>query len=303
MMSTIKDPHYKDVGMPQRISRRGIAPFPATAILMAAVLIAAIAILGFTTGLFGTFTGGVGATVNPEIYAPGQNIGVLNQNATFLISVGNNRSTPIAGTVVLTAGATAVRNQSFTLAPGKSQEFTLSTPLFTTGEWTITVTVSDGTVLHPYSFIVEQNEDAANSQLTADNLAQEHTLLLIVGPLVAAVIGVIPGGYSLYLRRKDRLEKVMVVRFRVGAYWFIRVRCMKDWISKCSVFCGDRILAVKDSPGQERFEVSLTAGDGENFGFEGAVPVPENDPTEIKVMDEDHLIFRRPFKDLTWVPE
>lgn len=292
-----------DAGMHRVTGRKGIQPFIATFIFVGVALIAAIVIAGFVFGLLGTITNGVSATVNPEVYAPQQNIGVLNQNATLLVTISNSRSTPVTGTVVLAAGATTVRNQSFALAAGQSQEFTMSTPLFTTGEWTIAVTTGDGTVLHPYSFIVEQNKDAADSLLTANSTAQEQTQLLILGPLAAAVIGIIPGSYSLYLRRKDREEKVMVVKFKVGAYWFVRVRCMKDWISKCSVLHGDQRLAVKDSPDQKRFEVPLTAGGAENFRFEGEAPVPENDPTEIKVMDKGHLIFRRPFEDLTWVPE
>lgn len=289
--------------MPRVTGQKAIQPVVVILMVITITLIAAFAIAGFTSGLFGTLTNGVGATVNPGVYAPKQNIGILNQNATFVVTISNSRSTSVTGTVALAAGATTVRNQSFVLAAGQSQAFIMSTPLFTTGEWTITVATGDGTVLHPYSFIVEQNTDAANSLLTANSTAQEQTLLLIVGPLAAAVIGIIPGGYSLYLRRKDRAEKVMVVKFKAGAYWFIRVRCMKDWISKCSVFHGDKRLAVKEPAGKERFEVSLSAGNVENFRFEGGAPVPENDPTVIKVLDERHTIFRKPFRDLTWVPE
>ena len=278
--------------------RNGISPTLAIVIVAAIVLLGAFALSGFMLGLLGTYAQGIGASVDPRIYAPQQAIGVLNQNATFIVTVSNSQSNAVSGTVELSAGGTVVRNQSFSLASGQASTFNLSTPLFTTGEWTITVATPTIT-LHPYSFVVEQNTDAADSQLTANSNAQEQTLLLIVGPVAAALIGIVPGAYSLYLRRQDRHARVMVQRFKEGAYWFIRVNCMKDFVEKCVVTYGDQKLALKEPPTQTRFEVSLRPGGGENFRFNVPTPPSDNDSTSITVLDDRTTLFKRQFKDIT----
>lgn len=266
-------------------------------ILVAIALIAAISIFGFASGLFGSFSNGLSATVDPQIYAPQQNIGVLNQNATFIVTVSNSLTSSVAGVIALSAGAQTVITQQFALAPGQSETYHLSTNLYTIGEWTMTVSTAD-TVLHPYSFVVEQNTDAADSLLTANSTAQQQTFWLIAGPLLAALIGLAPGTYGLYLRRKDRRPAVLVQRFKKGTYWFVRVTSTKGYVQKCLVFHGERQLALKDPANEQVFETTLGPGGSASYRFEGLTPIPDGDFTQITVKNDKSRLFRRPFSDL-----
>jgi len=278
-------------------ARGGISPIISTVLIVAASLIAFAAVAGYVFGIFGQSLQGLNVTVVPEIYAPQQSIGVLNQNATFVVTLSNNRNTTISGALMLNAAGQVVQNRTFELGPGKSTAYTLTTTLYTLGQWTLTVATS-GTVLHPYSFVVEQNTLTADYKLASNGVSQEQTLLSAAG-IVVGLLAAAPGIYGLYLRRQDVRNRVMVQRFKEGAYWFIRVNCMKDFIQKCIVMYGERKLAVKEPPTESRFELSLGPGGGENFRFEGALPVPDNDSTLIRVLDGKLTLFKKTFKEIT----
>ncbi len=157
-----------------RKARIGISPIIATVVVIVVTLVASITIGAFVFGLFGSSTSGLSVSVFPEIYAPQRNIGVLNQQANFVVNVANNRASSVNGTIILSAAGQVAQTQPFTVASGSSKEYTLSTPLYTTGEWIFTVKAGD-TLLHPYSFEVVQNTDAADFALTQNSTIQQQT--------------------------------------------------------------------------------------------------------------------------------
>ena len=105
-------------------------------ILVAVTLIAAVSIFGFVAGIFGSFSHGISVAVDPQIYSPQQNIGVLNQNATFTVTVSSSLSSSVTGTTVISAGSQTVLTQGFSLLSGQSETYRLSTTLYTVGERT-----------------------------------------------------------------------------------------------------------------------------------------------------------------------
>ena len=151
-------------------AHRGISPVVTTVLLIAATLISALAVAGFVFGLFGSF-GGLSAKITPDIYAPSQNVGVLNSVANFSVSISNKTPNDVSGAVNLTAGAVLVTSQPFVIHGGKTILLTLSHELTTTGLWTVAVS-SQSSVVVSYTFQVELDANQANLVIDQANLAQ-----------------------------------------------------------------------------------------------------------------------------------
>jgi hypothetical protein len=101
------------------------------------------------------------ATIKPQIYSPSANIGVLNEQANFTITVNNNTDTPLNGSIIISSGATTYQNISYKISAQSSKEIKVSQQLQNTGIWKVDVQLSM-TTIQSYAFEVELNQDQAN---------------------------------------------------------------------------------------------------------------------------------------------
>jgi hypothetical protein len=113
---------------------------------------------------------------------------------------------------------------------------------------------------------------------------------------IVAVAAVIPLYLDWWSRRKESGPPLLVQRFKEGPDWFIRVSCRRGVVEKCVVVFGGGVLYLKE---QDKIGVtSMTEGGAENYRFPAGVVVPDDDPTNITVMDGQRLLLKRKFSGL-----
>ena len=130
----------------------------------------------------------------------------------------NSQGAPVNGTIILNAAGQVALSQHFELGAGKAATYSLTTPLYVTGEWTITVATSD-TVLHPYSFVVEQNQGSADSLLSSNAVTQEQ---IWIAGIAAVATGITAGGVFIgpnlaeRARRKEEARKSHFAKIKMN---------------------------------------------------------------------------------------
>ncbi len=276
-------------------SRVAIAPMLATVLIVAAALIATAAILGYVFGIFGYSNNVLSASVEPNIFAPSQNIAVLNDKANFTVNLTNLIDATENGTVRLLGGGQVVYSRAFSIPPAGRASINFTQELFSTGEWTFMISSSGGTIF-PYSFQVVLNSDQASLMLDQLQSQQDQSYLSYVA-LTIAIAAVIPAYVGLYLRRTDKRPEFTVTRFRDGENWIVRVRCSKGLIEQCMVYFGADRLPLDGSGSALKTETVL--GRGEQAAFlAGPISKIGRDDRRVYVSDGGKVIFEKPFGDL-----
>jgi hypothetical protein len=110
---------------------------------------------------------------------------------------------------------------------------------------------------------------------------------------VAAVAAALGDAVS---ESRSTTSRILVSRFREGAYWFVRVRCMEGTIDACSARFDKTPLITKDKQQQV---VQMAGGEAVNWTFWAADPPQKDDQREIAIMERGRRIFHRPFSELT----
>ena len=140
-------------------------------------------------------------------------------------------------------------------------------------------------------------------QSQASSLSVEDaSILIIVVPLIVSILGLVPLYLDYFSRRKEKKSIVLVQKYRDGAHWFIRVRCLKDYVEKCSVTF-DKIKLNVRHPGmhipiEDRYDVSLKPDE------EGSFCLPEelldpNDKVMVIVRDDSRrYLYKKRFEDM-----
>jgi hypothetical protein len=125
-------------------------------------------------------------TIEPRIYDPNANIGILNEQAAFIIHVSNNRPSLVNLTVNVSAGNSIVQSQKMIVQPSEKRDLKISQQLTITGIWIVAATTNEtGQSLSSYSFEVEVNKAEADVAIDQWNNVQRNWLVAVAGVFIA----------------------------------------------------------------------------------------------------------------------
>ena len=159
--------------------------------LVSSVIVATVSVLYWTGRVAITE---VVARVDPVIYAPDHNIGVLNEAGLFHIYLENNVNNSITRRILFSAEGHVVRNETITLAAEGTRDLTLSQKLIFPGTWTIQVLDQDEGIVAGYSFLVVINRAEAKfriSQLDETQFSKNLSITAVIISLLALLRDVI----------------------------------------------------------------------------------------------------------------
>lgn len=147
--------------------------------------------------------------VEARIYSANHNIGVLNEEAVFVISIRNDANSTRKINVVIEADEHVPYNKTIVIEPVSSTNFTITQKLLFLGSWYIQFfedrEVFDGKdreIAGGYSFITVVNEAEAEMKITQlDNMKLDRTLSIsaIIISIAAATSSIVN---VLYTRKR-----------------------------------------------------------------------------------------------------
>jgi hypothetical protein len=186
------------------MKRNGVSHLSITIITMAflVILVAIVAILfaGFLV------IRGVNAEVKVKMYAPQQNIGVLNDEALFSVFIRNDLSLNKTIEVIIEADGSVVNNTTITVEANTSKNTTITQKLVSLGKWRINVIDENDKSIGSYSFLVVLNEGEANVRINQWNDIQFSKNLSIIS-LILASISLVIQFFSIKSTRRPKHKK------------------------------------------------------------------------------------------------
>jgi hypothetical protein len=139
------------------------------------------------------------ASIKARIYSPDNNIGVLNEEGIFNITIQNHVNIPRTFTVIIDADGHMLLNETITTEAMASRNLTITQKLIFTGLWTIKLQ-ENGRIIDSYSFITLTNKVEADMQINQlNNMKFNNTL-----SLVATIVSLLSLGVSIYTTVKQR---------------------------------------------------------------------------------------------------
>ena len=153
------------------MNSKGISPVIATIIIGIAV-IAGVVVYMFTSGTLNTMNAAV--KIYPSIYSPHNSIGILNEEASFNITIRNPSKQNLILDMQITTNGNLVWNDTFVVLPESTNSTVVTQKLSYTGLWLVSVTSKDAKIGDTYSFMTLTNSVDANMQINALNEAMSN---------------------------------------------------------------------------------------------------------------------------------
>lgn len=147
--------------------------------------------------------------VNPRIYDPKNNIGVLNEEAVFDISIRNYANFSKTISVVVNDEDHVLVNKTFAVEPESTQNKNITQKLISTGLWTVKVvdlSSKYGPLIESYSFVSVINKAEADVKINQHNEIQFNKTLSITAIVIAVlslIANVVLGIYARKQYTKD----------------------------------------------------------------------------------------------------
>ena len=193
------------------MSSKGISPRFATLVLIAIAVIAGIVVYMFVSGTLNSMQG-PSVKIFPDIYSQENNVGILNQEATFIINVKNPTNSSLSVKVSITGdGNSVLVNSPHIIAPNGGNNIEIKQKLSYTGFWLIKATTEDGLSEDSYSFAVYTSKVDADLYLTSLNreIARDNnSFYALIISIVALIIATIVNGLTFYVNNK-KLKKII----------------------------------------------------------------------------------------------
>jgi hypothetical protein len=188
------------------MEKSGVSPLVIRIVIVAIAIVMAIAVAYWMLGLGGTLVfKGVTADVKARIYAPEQNIGVLNEEGLFNINVRNYGNLTRTIRVIINAEDYVVDNETITIEAEASENKTITQTLDSLGEWRIKVLDEDNKNVGSYSFLIVLNKGEANVRVNQWNDIQDSKKLSIISAVISG-IGLIISALALRASRARRTK-------------------------------------------------------------------------------------------------
>jgi hypothetical protein len=206
----------------------------ATIILIAvavAVGIATAAWMGLLTFTF--IADEMDIRVDAKLYSADQNIGVLNEIASFLVAIKNNSNSTRALNIVVNAEEHAVLNETVVAGPMSSRNVTITQKLTLLGLREIQV-LKDKKLADSYSFLTAVNEAEADMKITQlenirlNNNLSIAALTISIISVAVSIAGVISERKRHVEDKRTRDEKKRLASHRLRAKALSRKRAGSD---------------------------------------------------------------------------
>jgi flagellin-like protein len=184
--------------------KRALSPVVAAIILIAVVVAVGIATAAWMGALTFTFiTEEMEIRVDVRLYSVDQNIGVLNEVASFFVAIKNNSNSTRAVDIVVNAEEHVVFNETVVIEPMSSRNVTITQKLALLGLWEIQV-FKDKKLADSYSFMTVINEAEADMKITQLENIRLNTNLSIAA-LTISIISVAVSIASVISERKRHI--------------------------------------------------------------------------------------------------
>jgi uncharacterized membrane protein len=165
------------------------------ALLLVVVIVFAILVALFA-GLIGpAFT----TSIKTQIYSPDNNIGVLNEEGVFNITIQNHVNTSRTFAVIIDADGHVLLNETITTEAMASRNLIITQKLIFTGLWAIELQ-ENGIIIDGYSFTTLTSKVEADMQINQLNNVKFNNTL----SLAATIISMLSLGLSIYVAVKQR---------------------------------------------------------------------------------------------------
>lgn len=154
------------------MNERAISNEMAAVIMVAISIVATIGVAYFFLGLT-SLVPSLEVNIDPRIYSVNSNIGVLNEEATFRVSLKNNGNYTREITTTIAAEDSVLVNTTVDVDPESAKNQTITQKLIYPGTWIIRVFSEDHETLDSYSFITVTNSIDADMQINALSNVQD----------------------------------------------------------------------------------------------------------------------------------
>lgn len=145
----------------------------------------------------------VEAYIDPGIYAPNHNIGVLNEEAVFNIVIKNNLNHTTEVTVIVGEEDDVLVNKTVNMEPESSRDLSLTQKLISTGLWTIRVLDEHERVVESYSFVSVINDVEADMKINQRHDIQFNKNLAILATTISALSLFVSMVVAIYTRKQN----------------------------------------------------------------------------------------------------
>jgi hypothetical protein len=174
-----------------------------TAIMIVIALVLSI----FAFGLMGITTSNP-VIINPTIYSPNDNIGILNEQATFNITIHNSHKENLEVKIQISGDGNVIVNDTHIIPPESTDNEVIVQKLSYTGLWVVRVLSQDPKIGETYSFTTLTNNVEADGQIYAlkntQNQQDLSTYAIIIS--VAGLISSVAISCLSYFKPRKRLE-------------------------------------------------------------------------------------------------
>jgi len=164
--------------------KKSVGPLLATLVLVVIAVIIALMVT-FWTGVPGV-PSGIELTINPKIYSPESNIGVLNEESVFHLYIRNYENYSQEIKTYLKSDTFFVNNQTLQIDAKKSMNVSLSQKLIYPGIWIIE-TFNEDKILESYSFLVVINKGEADTKINQWNNIRFNKNLSIIAIFLSSI--------------------------------------------------------------------------------------------------------------------
>jgi len=139
------------------------------------------------------------SVIKAKIYSPDNNIGVLNEEGVFDITIENHVNTTRTFAVIIDADGHVLFNETVAIGAVSSRNLTITQKLIFTGLWAIELQ-ENGRIIDSYSFTTLTNKAEADMQINQLNNVRFNNNL----SLAATIISSLSLGVSIYVVLKQR---------------------------------------------------------------------------------------------------
>jgi hypothetical protein len=178
-----------------------------TEVIMIAVGITInIAVMLGMTGLIGGFMGypKLVVKVDVKIYSAYHNIGVLNEDGVFDITIRNPYNSTKKINVIIEAEGFVLYNESIVIEPSSFKNLTINQRLIYLGLWTIRL-VEGGKLIYGYSFMTVLNRSEADIRIRQlDDINRNFAISIVALVISALSLAINIFNFILKSRRKKQ---------------------------------------------------------------------------------------------------
>ena len=154
-----------------------------------------------------------GVNISPSIYSPQSNIAILNEAASFNVTVCNYTNDSLDVKLSVIGDDNLLYNETFNVPNQSINNMMVRETLCYSGLWLVTASSNDTRIRATYSFVTLTNVEEANAQisLVSNSVNQQNSInwsntLALLAIVSNTIIGVVALILSTFSYRRKRAE-------------------------------------------------------------------------------------------------